>query len=66
MTAPSLEDEGCEVESEGGGEVSSTATLHTSHPAVAPNLLAAEIRIYLSESDSLFIYLCSAEFHIEI
>ena len=55
MPAASLEDEGCEVESEGGGEVGSTPTVHTTHPAEVPNLLAAEIGIYLSEPD---IYFC--------
>ena len=56
VPAASLEDEGREVQSEGGGQVGSTPTVHTTNPAEVPNLLAAEIGIYLSEPD-LFIYL---------
>ena len=46
MTAAGLEDEGGQVESEGGAEVSPTAAVHTNHPAEAPDFLAAGIGIY--------------------
>ena len=46
MPAASLEDEGREVEREGGGQVSSTAAVHSNNPAEAPDFLAAEITIY--------------------
>ena len=43
MTAASLEDEGCEVQSEGGGQPGATAAVGANHPAEAPDFLAAEI-----------------------
>ena len=46
MTAARLEDEGGQVEREGGAEVGSTAAVHANHPAEAPNFLAAEMGIY--------------------
>ena len=43
MAAARLEDEGRQVEGEGGGEVGSAPAVHTNHPAEAPDFLAAEI-----------------------
>ena len=43
MTAACLEDEGGEVESEGGGQAGPAPAVQPSHPAEVPDFLAAEI-----------------------